>query len=44
MWCVELASLLAGIGGEVANQILIDVAQHVVVLRAIGGDVLYQLD
>ena len=41
---IELTGLLAGTGGEVADEVLIDVAQHVVVLRAVGRDVLDEFD
>ena len=41
---IELARLLAGIGGEVANEIFIDIAQHIIVLRTVGGYVLDELD
>ena len=41
---VELTSLLAGIGSEVADKELIDVTQYVIVLRAIGRNILNELD
>ena len=41
---IELASFLAGIGGEVADQVLIDEAKHVVVLATVHRDVLDEVD
>ena len=41
---IELARLLAGTGCKVADEVFIDVAQHIVVLRAVGRDVLDELD
>ena len=41
---VELTGFLARIGGKVGNKIFIDVAQHIVVLLAIGGNVADELD
>ena len=39
-WCIELTSLFACIGGEVTNQIFINIAKHVIVLTAIGRNIL----
>ena len=41
---VELAGLFAGVGGEVADEVLVDEAQHVIVLTAIHRDVLDEVD
>ena len=41
---VELASFLTGVGGEVADQVLIDEAKHVVVLATVHRDVLDEVD
>ena len=41
---IELTCLLAGIGSKIANEVFIDVAQHIVVLRTVGRDVLDELD
>lgn len=41
---VELAGLLAGVGGEVADEVLVDEAQHVVVGPAVHRDVLDEVD
>lgn len=41
---VEFPGLLARIGGEIADEVFIDVAQHVVVLPAVHGDVLDEMD
>ena len=40
MWRIELTSLFACIGGEVTNQIFINIAKHVIVLTAIGRNIL----
>ena len=37
---VELTGFLSGAGGEVADEVLIDVSEHVVVLFAVGRYVL----
>ena len=42
--CIEFASLLAGIGCKIANQIFIYIAQHVIVLRTVGRNIPDQLD
>ena len=44
MWRIELTGLLARIGGKVADEIFIDIPQHVIVLRPIGRDVLDKAD
>ena len=41
---VELAGFLAGVGGEVADEILVDEAEHVVVLTTVHRDVLDEVD
>ncbi len=41
---IELAGFLARIGSKVANQILVDEAQHVIVLAAIHRDILDEVD
>ena len=43
MRSVELAGLLAGVGGEVAYQVLVDVAEHVIALLAVHGYVADEL-
>ncbi len=40
---VELAGLLAGVGREVADQVLVDVAEHIVALLAVHRDVADEL-
>ena len=40
---IELTRFLAGISCKVANEILIDITKHVVVLRAVGWNVLNEL-
>lgn len=42
--CIELTCLFASMGGKVADKELIDIAQHVVVLRAISRYVLDEFD
>ena len=44
MRSIEFASLLAGIGSKIAYQIFIYIAQHIIVLRTVGGYVLDELD
>ena len=44
MRCIEFASLLAGIGCKIANQIFIYIAQHIIVLRTVGRNIPDQLD
>ena len=39
---VELPCLLARVGGKVGNEVLVDVAEHVVTLPAVHRDVLYK--
>ena len=41
---VELACLLAGVGGEVADEVLVDEAEHVVVLATVHRDVFDEVD
>ena len=41
---VELAGLLAGVGGEVADEILVDEAQHVIIGPAVHRDILDEVD
>ena len=40
MWCIELTSLFTCIGCEVTNQVFINIAKHVIVLTAIGRNIL----
>ncbi|CAB0686005.1 hypothetical protein FRC0061_00745 [Corynebacterium diphtheriae] len=37
---VEFACLLARVGRELLDEVLVDVAQHVIALLAISGDVI----
>lgn len=41
---VELAGFLTGVGGEVADEVLVDEAEHVVVLATVHRDVLDEVD
>ncbi len=41
---IELARFLTGVGGEVADEILVDEAEHVVVLATVHRDVLNEVD
>lgn len=41
---VELAGFLTGVGGEVADKVLVDEAKHVVVLATVHRDVLDEVD
>lgn len=41
---IKFACLLAGTGGEIADEKFIDIAEYVVVLGAVGGDVLDEID
>ena len=41
---IELACFLTGVGGEVADQVLVDEAKHVVVLATVHRDVLDEVD
>ena len=41
---IELPSFLTGVGGKVADQVLIDEAKHVVVLATVHRNVLDEVD
>ena len=41
---IELTRFLSCIGCEIADEIFIDIAQHIIVLRTVGGYVLDELD
>lgn len=42
--CVKLAGFLAGVSGDVADEVLVDEAEHVVVLPAVHRDILDEVD
>lgn len=41
---IELAGFLASVGGKVADEVLVDKAQDVVILTSVHGDVLDEVD
>lgn len=41
---IELACFLTGVGGEVADEVLVDEAEHVIVLATVHRDVLDEAD